>query len=160
MNRRGPIIPPGSPLLPVDKDRMRQRIVTFIGVAIFGFGVVAIALQGCNRTATPAANEQAESATSSLPVFETPLNSPLAATTNPAAVDAEAPPVRPAHVALPGTTEHRIAKGETFETMARKFHVSVKALETANPGVNPNRLQIGQVIMVPPAAVHGNLTTR
>ena len=43
-----------------------------------------------------------------------------------------------------GPGEHVVAKGETLGAIARKAGISVKALQELNPGVNPNRLQIGQ----------------
>ena len=38
-----------------------------------------------------------------------------------------------------------------FGSIAKKFNVSVKALETANPGVDSSRLKIGTTIHVPAA---------
>lgn len=48
-----------------------------------------------------------------------------------------------------GTMPYTIKAGDTFFLIARTFGVSVDALIAANPGVNPDRLQIGQVICVP-----------
>lgn len=48
-----------------------------------------------------------------------------------------------------GTMPYTIKAGDTFFLIARTFGVSVDALLAANPGVNPDRLQIGQVICVP-----------
>ena len=45
--------------------------------------------------------------------------------------------------------EHAIAKGETFAVLAKKYNVSVKAIEAANPGVDPKKLKIGQKINIP-----------
>jgi LysM repeat protein len=47
----------------------------------------------------------------------------------------------------PGT--HTIAAGDTFSTLARKYGVSVKAIEDANPGVDSSHLKIGQEISIP-----------
>lgn len=43
-----------------------------------------------------------------------------------------------------GPGEHVVAKGETLGSIAKKAGISVKALQDLNPGVNPNRMQIGQ----------------
>jgi LysM repeat protein len=43
-----------------------------------------------------------------------------------------------------GPGEHVVAKGETLGGIAKKAGLSVKALTDLNPGVNANRLQIGQ----------------
>ncbi len=45
--------------------------------------------------------------------------------------------------------EHKIAKGDTLATVAKKHGVSLKALEAANPGVDSRKLKIGQMIKIP-----------
>jgi LysM repeat protein len=45
---------------------------------------------------------------------------------------------------------HAVAAGETEAAIARKFGVKLSALQAANPGVNPNRLHVGQVLNLPP----------
>lgn len=44
----------------------------------------------------------------------------------------------------PGPGEYVVAKGDTLGGIAKKVGLSVKALQDLNPGVNPNRMQIGQ----------------
>jgi membrane-bound lytic murein transglycosylase D len=44
---------------------------------------------------------------------------------------------------------HRVARGETLTHIARRHGVGVNALRAANPGVHPNRLQVGQRLRVP-----------
>jgi LysM repeat protein len=54
--------------------------------------------------------------------------------------------------------EHIVQRGESFSSIAPKYHVSVKALQAANPTVNPTGMQIGQKLVIPPAtagAVNG-----
>ncbi|HZK35200.1 MAG TPA: LysM domain-containing protein, partial [Bacillota bacterium] len=48
-----------------------------------------------------------------------------------------------------GTTAYTVRAGDTFFSIARAHNVSVDALIAANPGVNPDRLQIGQIICIP-----------
>jgi LysM repeat protein len=43
-----------------------------------------------------------------------------------------------------GPGEYSVAKGDTLGGIAKKVGLSVKALQDLNPGVNPNRMQIGQ----------------
>ena len=43
-----------------------------------------------------------------------------------------------------GPGEYAVAKGDTLGSIAKKAGISLKALQDLNPGVNPNRLQIGQ----------------
>jgi LysM repeat protein len=51
-----------------------------------------------------------------------------------------------------GDTEegiHVIRAGDTFARLAQQYGVSLDAIINANPTVNPNRLQIGQRIVIP-----------
>jgi putative chitinase len=45
-----------------------------------------------------------------------------------------------------------VQKGESFSTISPKYNVSVRAIQAANPTVNPTRLQIGQKLIIPPPA--------
>lgn len=42
-----------------------------------------------------------------------------------------------------------VAAGDTFYSIARKFNVSVQALEQINPDANPNAMFVGQVLCIP-----------
>lgn len=55
----------------------------------------------------------------------------------------------PSRVCPPGTQPYTIKPGDTFWLLARRFNTTVKAIIDANPGVDPNNLQIGQVICIP-----------
>ncbi len=44
---------------------------------------------------------------------------------------------------------YNIQSGDTLSKVAKEFGVSLSALMAANPTVNPNRLQIGQPIVIP-----------
>lgn len=50
---------------------------------------------------------------------------------------------------LPGSTPYTIKAGDTFFNLANRFNTTVDAIVKANPGVDPNRLFIGQVICIP-----------
>ena len=58
-------------------------------------------------------------------------------TTRPAA-----PPPRP-------RTAHRLKKGETIAALSRQYGVSIAEIVAANPGIKPNRVQVGQTIYIP-----------
>ncbi|MDR7871210.1 MAG: LysM peptidoglycan-binding domain-containing protein [Tissierellaceae bacterium] len=49
----------------------------------------------------------------------------------------------------PGTMSYVIMSGDTFFSLANRFNTTVDAIMMANPGVDPNRLFIGQVICIP-----------
>ena len=44
---------------------------------------------------------------------------------------------------------YTIQAGDTFFTLAQRYGTTVQAIQAANPGVDPNRLQIGQRICIP-----------
>ena len=55
----------------------------------------------------------------------------------------------------PGTSQYTVFKGDTFNSIASRIGTDVQTLENLNPGVNPNDLQIGEVITVPCGPVPG-----
>jgi LysM repeat protein len=61
-------------------------------------------------------------------------------------------PVAPTPGTCPGGFIYAVRAGDTFFSIARRFGTTVSALQAANPGVDPNRLQIGQQICVPAPA--------
>ncbi|MDR1570463.1 MAG: LysM peptidoglycan-binding domain-containing protein [Oscillospiraceae bacterium] len=46
-------------------------------------------------------------------------------------------------------TRYTIIKGDTFYEIAHKHGITIQDLLTANPGVNPERLYVGQLICIP-----------
>ena len=61
-------------------------------------------------------------------------------------------PVPPVSNTCPGGYFHTVVIGDTFYNIAQRAGIAVEALRAANPGVDPNRLQIGQQICVPAPA--------
>ncbi len=47
------------------------------------------------------------------------------------------------------TTDHKIVKGDLLDTLARKYGVSAKAIQAANPTLVPTRMKVGDVIKIP-----------
>ncbi|HEY5234408.1 MAG TPA: LysM peptidoglycan-binding domain-containing protein [Verrucomicrobiae bacterium] len=65
---------------------------------------------------------------------------------------AHAPPQNPnaSHPAIPAAQRtHTVTTGETEAAIARKYGIRLSALQTANPGVNPNKLHVGQTLKIP-----------
>jgi LysM repeat protein len=147
-NNPSPLVPQGSLLEQKNKGRARVKIAVFVVLAIHGIGLLALLMQGCKKEpdmSTQTAMDQATNATT--PTFES-TNQP-ADTTPAATASTNADTTTPPPVPAAGTTEYTIAKGDTLGTIAKKFHVTVKAITDANPGVEPTKLKIGQTIHIP-----------
>lgn len=48
-----------------------------------------------------------------------------------------------------GYVTHTVRQGDTFFRLAQRYNTSLSAIETANPTLDPNALQIGQEITIP-----------
>jgi LysM repeat protein len=55
-----------------------------------------------------------------------------------------------------GGSDYTIKAGDTFYKLAQGMGTTVQALQSANPGINPNQLQIGQKIKLPGGGSGGN----
>ena len=65
----------------------------------------------------------------------------------------EAPPERAVTAAKPPPVKartHTVAARETPASIARKYDLSLNALLAANPGLNPKKLRVGQILKLPP----------
>ena len=58
-------------------------------------------------------------------------------------------PTAPAPPQCPNGFLYTIRPGDTFFLLAQRFGTTVQAIQQANPGVNPDNLQVGQVICIP-----------
>jgi len=131
-----------------NKGRARVKIAVFFVLAVHGIGLLALLMQGCRRDDRTAQTEATN--TIAPPTFEAtnpsvPETAIVAPTNPPPLVDTTA------LAATPGTgAEYVVQKGDTFSTIAKKSHVSVKAIAEANPTVEPTKLQIGQKLHIPP----------
>lgn len=54
-----------------------------------------------------------------------------------------------APASCPGGTIYTIVSGDTLSALARRYNTTVSAIEAANPGIDPDRLYIGQKICIP-----------
>jgi len=110
------------------------------------------------KTNPPAPQNYGYTATASTAASQTSLM-PEDVTTQPATpaiasgtTATTAPPARRTAGAGAATVRtHTVLRGETLAAIARKFGVSLTALEAANPTVNPKKLKAGQVINLPPS---------
>lgn len=58
-------------------------------------------------------------------------------------------PSQPQFPACPERNFYTIKPGDTFFSLARRFNVSLDDLLEANPGVDPDRLFVGQIVCIP-----------
>lgn len=140
------------------QGRAKFKVAVFCVIGVHVVGLMALLLtQGCKREQPPVASEVQSPYTTpdtNLPVMDNISNVVTHVDTNtyvvPTNTVAEiAPPITTA----PATTEHVIAKGDTFYDLAKKYGVTMQALKDANPTVNPSKLQLNQKIVIPaPAA--------
>jgi LysM repeat protein len=160
MNNPSPLVPQGSFLEQKSKGRARVKVAVFVVLAVHGIGLLALLMQGCKKDtetgASPPGDQAALETNATAPAFE-PTNAPSPDTNLPPSNSqstAVAPfPAPSTPGPAPAATEYKIQKGDSFSSLAHKFHVSVKALMEANPNVQPTRLQIGQTIQVPAPTV-------
>ena len=55
----------------------------------------------------------------------------------------------PSNEKKPGTIQYTVQSGDTLWDLADEYELEVEEIMAANPGVNPDNLQIGQSINIP-----------
>lgn len=160
MNNPNPFVPQGS-LLEQHKRRSRMKLAVFCTFALSAAGLIAMLIQGCKReqTGSEAENQNPNQfVETNPPMVETqpPLetNPVVVAASNPPSMGTVPPlepvsPVVPPVQPTPTAIEYVVVKGDTLGGIAHKYHISIKALENANPNIEPTRLQIGQKLTIP-----------
>jgi LysM repeat protein len=133
------------------KRRSRLKFAVFCVLAVSITGLTAMLIQGCKR-------EQSETDNSSAP---TDTNETALSTNLPSPVEASNPPVQPpsAVVTPPAPavtesagTEYVVVKGDSLWKIGKKNGVTTKAIEAANPGIDPAKLKVGQKLSIPGAS--------
>lgn len=81
-----------------------------------------------------------------------PTEPPAQPTTAPPEPEPTEPPVEPTAEASSLGQAYTVQSGDIPVTIAEQFGISVEALLAANPGLDPTGLQVGQVIIIPPAS--------
>jgi LysM repeat protein len=165
MNNPNPFVPKGSLLEQQSQRRSRLKFAVFCVLAVSVTGLVAMLIQGCKREQpeTPPVDTNA-------PVLDMPSNQPPVLDTNalpppqPPSTNAmnlppmqppvqppvqpPAPPVQPQAPEMGGGT-YTVVQGDTLAKIAKAHGISVKALEAANPGVDPKKLKVKQTLNLP-----------
>ena len=165
MNNNQPLQPQTSLLDAKQQGRSRVKVAVFSVLALHVAGLTTLLLtQGCKREVPVEEQPQPE-----LPVLMDDTNAMYYTETNlppdlPPLDDGYLPPQEPP-VGTPSipdvpppsplTTEYVVKSGDTFTSIARDNGTTVKAIQEANPTVDPRRLQIGQKLVLPPPAPAG-----
>ena len=186
MNTPNPLVPQGS--LQQSKGKSNVRIAVFTILAIHVVLLCGLLIQGCKRPQPPTEDqttvqpgiEPMTNATdlvdTNLPPLDTNIPVPAPGTVPPppggttttgavssAPIAVPVPPVvtpEPTPTPVPTETRvHVVARGESLSTIAQKEHVSLKALQEANPTVEPTKLQIGQKLNIPGGSTSTASTT-
>jgi LysM repeat protein len=130
-----------------------MKIAVFFVLAIHGIGLMALLMQGCGQS-KEAAPQTETVASNQPPAFVETANAPVATSSVPVVAATQPVVEPPAQPVVPaGATEYAIVKGDTFSTIAKKLHVTAKAIADVNPGVDSTKLQVGKKIHVPAPTV-------
>ena len=157
MNTPNPLAPGATPT----KGRSNVQIFVFSIVAVHVLFIAGMMMQGCKDNTPPAPQPMTNHApdtamappVSTNPIVALPTNPPVALPTNPVVVPPTPLIETPTNPPPTGSTkEYVIAKGDTLGTVAKKYHVTLKALKDANAGLNEKKLQIGAKIKIPDTA--------
>jgi LysM repeat protein len=156
MNNPNPFLPQGSFLEQKNKARKRLNIVVYFSISVSVMALMALLIQGCRKPNDNTA-DNGSTDTSAIPLLPTnpPVDTNVAATpppeTNPAPLPPPTlPPAVPPPVVSAGE-DYTVVKGDTLAGIAKNSHVSLRALQDANPGVDAKRLKIGQKLHLPAA---------
>lgn len=175
MNSNSPLLPQGTLADQKNKGRARVKIAVFFVLAVHGIGLLALLMQGCRRddsslgTGEPTNNVASDlrfdpgvqpsndmaTATGPAPTNLDLTPPPSASTGAPPSFTPTPEPSTPTPTPTPpapgpaATTDYKVLKGENFTTIARKFKITVAALQDANPGVDSSKLQVNQVLHIP-----------
>ena len=160
MNNPNPFVPKGSLLEQQSKRQSRMKLAVFCVLAVSVTGLMAMLIQGCKREQPDTTADNSSNMDTNLPTVDTNVppmeasNPPVPMPTNvPPAVATLPPP--PAPVVVPaqpvdnGGAEYVVVKGDTLAKIAKKNGVTLKALESANPSVQPTKLKVGQKLTLP-----------
>ncbi|HEX4350468.1 MAG TPA: LysM peptidoglycan-binding domain-containing protein [Verrucomicrobiae bacterium] len=172
MNNPNPFVPKGSLLeqQSVRRSRLKIMVTCVLGVSVSALLVVLF--EGCKREAptdqtstpptdmsTPSSSTTTESSNPPPPDMLAPSNSaPMMAAATSNSLPSTPPPIPVAQVTPPsqppvepaaGST-YEIVSGDTLGKIAKAHGVTVKAIEAANPGVDPKKLKIKQKLTIPP----------
>ena len=147
-----PFVPQRTLLELQSRRRSQFKLAVFCALAVGVTGLTA--MLGCKREKPPEDNFSLTTGINTDVTIATDTNSFPSATNvvayNPPAMDTNTY-VQPPIETMTGA-DYKIIKGDTLEKIAKKYGVSPKALENANPKINPKKMKIGDRVVIPAAA--------
>jgi LysM repeat protein len=177
MNTPNPLLPQGS--LP-QRGKSSIYFKVLMIVAIHTVLIGGILMVGCKdaskpqTSATPPDESGSAVAVTPSPLSTNDLTAPPATSAAPVVATSQAQPSTTPTTALvtqppasssslattpPGVAkEYVIVQGDLLSTIAKKNGVSLKALEDANPGLDPKKLQIGKKLQIPAGTATASTT--
>lgn len=147
--------------------------INLISVAGIGLGLAMAAGCGTNRGGTYQGFDSAEPDLGTIPQGENPMPAAVAPVQGGEVIYPDpqptklpeywqehsdpyagltAPAAQPAPAQTAGYGTYVVQKGDTFGGIAQKNHVSLKSLKAANPGINYDKIRIGQKLSIPAAS--------
>src|SRR6478736_6950435 len=139
MNNTSPLIPQGSNLEQQSKARSSLKVKIFCALGANVAVLLVLLMQGCKREQTPVAEDPNVTTgvftDTNAPALGSDTNTTPAVTDTNTAYQAPATGQPETAIAQPvaqpeaGMTEYTVKSGDTFSTIAPKFHISVKALQ-------------------------------
>ncbi len=151
MNSPSPLIPQGSSLEQQHQARSTLKVKIFCALGVNVTVLLVLLMQGCKREQPQATPEPPPlfSETNPPPVDLNETNPPSAIAVVNSNTPLAVPVVEPTPPPSVAASEYTILKGDTFSTIAPKFGITVKALQAANPTIDPSKLQIGKKVVIP-----------
>ena len=151
MNTPNPLVPQGS-LEEQSKGKSHIRIAVITILAIHVVLLGALLIQGCKPEPVPPPKPPLTDPTNVVAETNTtPPATNIVAPTNPvvAPTNVTVIPTNPVPEVVAGATTHTVVNRDSFYTLGKKYGVSMKAVELANPGVDSSKLKIGQKLNIP-----------
>ena len=167
MNNPNPFVPKGSLLEQQSQRRSRLKLGVFCVLAVSVTGLVAMLIGGCKREKpaddNPLLPVVDTSSNLMAPVVDMSSNAAPPMGTNivsipPTPVPPAPVPPTPAPVVDTGGSDYLVVAGDTLAKIAKAHGVTLKALEAANPGVDPKKLRIKQKLVIPAATKSADVT--
>jgi LysM repeat protein len=153
MNNPNPFVPKGSLLEQQSKSRSSMKLGVLCVVAVGALSLAAMLIQGCKREKEETDAAQAQAPETNAMVVDT--NAPIAASTNGMALAPQpAPQPLQQQVVIAPPVENPestyvVVRNDTLGKIAKKHGVSLRALQSANPGVESAHLKVGQKLAIP-----------